>query len=185
MYDLEKYGQKPVMINVGEEKIIAREIVLPLPPSENARLQVNYQGAKQMLIKYRKYQKKTGVFMNTEQYKRWMNISCIALRQNRLPVITDPVGVLMTVIFPDNRRRDAQNREKAFFDALTQSRCVYADDEQVAMHCTIKKIIKKHSLLVAYVFKLSDLKTNIFSINDDYLKQIIDNIDKNYNNIAK
>ena len=175
MRELSEYGQRMVLIHIGGEKIRGREIILPMPPSENDRLELDYQGAKAMFNGYYRNSRKTkkrGIFRNSTSYNRWINAARLALRRGKLPAIADPVAVLLTVVFPDNKRRDAQNREKAFFDALTQSECVYNDDVQVEMHSTTKKIIKDQSFVLAYVFKLSDMPSNDLQVNDDYLNEV-------------
>lgn len=186
MRELSAYGQRMVEITIGDHKVRGREIVLPMPPSENDRLELDYQGAKAMFNGYYRNstRHKRGIFKNTTAYNRWINAARLALRRGKLSAYEAPVCVLLTVVFPDNRRRDPQNREKAFFDALTQSECVYKDDVQVALHLTEKRVIAGKSFVLAYVFALSELPQNDLAVNQDYLVKTGERIDEIEHNIS-
>ena len=159
-------GQRPRQIHFqgGTFAIEGREILLPLPPSENQRLEPRFRSRG---------------FKNTSQYNSWLHYANRALRAGRYEMIEGDVVVCMNTIFPDLRRRDAQNYEKAMFDALTQSECVYKDDSNVKFHTNNTLIIKGMALIMAYVFPLNQFTTTIsfreMALDGDYISSVISN----------
>lgn len=176
------YGQKVVRVHVGEDSCEARQIVLPMPPSENERITINYAGLRESMEQYGRKRSKRGIFCNTKEYNAWLNLASHQLRKGLLPALQNDVAVFMTVVFPDNKRRDAQNREKAFFDALTQSECVYLDDSQVKLHTNRCLVRKGFSFITAYVAELKDLPVQLaYDLNNNVLEKIVEMVNEGDN----
>lgn len=155
------YGQREVNLTIGGNKIKAREIVLPMPPTENNRHQPVKRGSHVALC-------------NTTVYNKWLNMAKHALMKGKLPRIDGDVTVIFTVVFPDMRRRDAQNREKATFDAFTQSGCVYEDDCNIRLHITRKEILKDEMYVLAYVMPYEEFKLEDLLLSEEFLKTTIE-----------
>lgn len=162
------FGQREVRIKLFGEWVDGREIILPLPPSENIRLEgsvVPYKakdGRKHHSVR----------FHNSRTYNQWLDYARHALMKNKLPQYEEPVCVFTTVVFPDNRRRDNQNREKPLFDALTQSGCVYQDDCLIKQHFTREEVIKGKTFVLAYVVPYRLLKLDEFAVDLEYLEEV-------------
>lgn len=178
------YGQTVVKIHVGDESCEARQIILPMPPSENERIAINYAGLREQMedYGYGRARSKRGVFRNTKEYNSWLAFASKQLRKGLLPILENDVAVFMTVVFPDYRRRDAQNREKAFFDALTQSEHVYRDDSQVMLHTNRCVVKKGFSFITAYVAELKDMPMQLaYDINNELLDKIAEMVHESDN----
>ncbi len=149
-------GQSRVVLQIQGRQIPAREIVLPLPPSENALTQINYACVKAIVAgKGRRGPDR----IKTRRYNQWIDNARRQLMKGKLPRIEGDVAVFITFVFGDRRLRDAQNYEKALFDGMTQSGCVWADDSQVAMHTTERAYAKGLPFALAYVVRAEDLAT--------------------------
>lgn len=157
-----RFGQRPVSICIDNTFLEGREILLPLPPSENKRIEPRFRSKG---------------FKNTAEYSSWLNYASHELKAGRYTQIENEVVVCINTIFPDLRKRDAQNYEKPLFDAMTQSECVYSDDSKVKFHTNSTLIVKDMRLILAYVFPFSDfIKTDFFgkiSVNAEYVGSII------------
>lgn len=161
------FGQREVRIKLFGEWVDAREIVLPLPPSENVRLE-----GRVTVFKDKAGKTHHGVrFHNSRTYNQWLDYARHALMKGKLPQFEEPVCVFTTVVFPDNRRRDNQNREKPLFDAMTQSGCVYTDDCLIKQHFTREEVIKGKTFVLAYVVPYRLLRMDEFAVDIDYLQQ--------------
>lgn len=155
------YGQREVNITLFGNKVKAREIVLPMPPSENVRLEGR-------VIRGRCQ------FHNTKEYNIWLERARQACRKGKLTMFEEPVSVFVTVVFPDHKRRDNQNREKPLFDAMTKSECVYRDDCLIKQHFTREEVIKGQSFVLVYVVPYSALSLDEFAVDSDYLLKTIE-----------
>lgn len=170
----ESFGQNRCNITINGKKFEARQILLPMPPTENRRLELDYVGTKVFLAnKFNSSKRgKRGVLRNSTEYNQWISAAANALKKGRLPKITEPVTVFIECVFPNNRRRDVQNRSKAFFDALTASEHIFEDDCQVELFSMHKTVIKDASFILAYLFPTASLPVTDVKINEDYIKQI-------------
>lgn len=155
------YGQREVNITLFGNKVTAREIVLPMPPSENVRLEGRVIRGRCM-------------FHNTKEYNAWLERAKHDCMKGKLPMLEEPVTVFVTVVFPDNKRRDNQNREKPLFDAMTRSGCVYKDDCLIKQHFTREEVIKGQSFVLVYVVPYSALTLDEFAVSQEYLNQTIE-----------
>lgn len=168
------YGQTLCKIQINGQEIKARQVILPLPPSENKRLEVDIGAVRGFLGTYYSASKKTrrrGLMRNSTAYNQWKRAAETLLRKGKLPKIEGPVCVLLTVVFPDGRIRDAQNREKAVFDAMQDCTCLIENDVNVVFHTTERRIISGKSFLLAFVFPFGALE-NPFTVDEDYLQKI-------------
>ena len=181
------YGQRYVNLHFGEKTIKAREIVLPMPPSENKRLEIDFQGVKQMLhhVYHNSRATKRGTLRNSTEYNQWLNAAAHLLKKGKYPVIDCKVAILITVVFPDEKRRDPQNREKAFFDALVRSGCVIRDDCLVEFHTMKREIVRGMAFVAAYVLDMESMPDLDVAINKGYLAEIVDRIKADEENNAQ
>ncbi len=150
------YGQREVNITLFGNKVQAREIILPMPPSENIRLEGR-------VVKGRCQ------FHNSKEYNIWLERARQACMKGKLAQLEEEVTVFVTVVFPDARRRDNQNREKPLFDAMTKSGCVYKDDCLIKQHFTREEIIKGQSFVLVYVVPYKELTLDEFRVTPEYL----------------
>lgn len=172
-------GQRLAKIRMFGVDLEAREILMNMPPSENERLKVDWRGvANKMSGMYAGSPRKT--MRNTTHYNRWLHFASTCLKSGKLPLIDGDVGVIMNVVFPDNKVRDAQNREKAFFDALEKSGCVISNDTNIVWHSTRKFILDGCSFILAYVFPLDAIKNNPFFVDSSYLGEKAVEFEKAY-----
>ena len=179
---LQQYGQWKGVITIENERIDGRVIVLPMPPSENERLTMNWQKAKEVVAGgyYANFntKKKVGTLRNSTIYNRWLSASATLLKKGKLPVIEEPVAVFVYEIFPDNLRRDADNRLKGLFDAMTKSGHVWKDDSLVTLFTAEKLVRKGHNFVLAFVVKRNELPKLWIEVKEDFLQQIAENIQK-------
>lgn len=164
------YGQCNCTLNIFGKEVKGRQVILPLPPTENRRLEVT--AVSNFVSTYYAGARKKRVVHNSTQYARWLQAAATLLRKGKLPPYTEPVCVFITVVFPDNRVRDAQNREKALFDTMEKSGCLIDNDTNIYFHTTSKKIVKGKSFVLAYVFPASQMPVNPFEVSDAALQQI-------------
>ncbi len=150
------YGQREVILTFYGKKITAREVILPMPPTENNRHQPVYRRGHAVLC-------------NTVVYNKWLAMAKHALMKGKLPRLSGDVAVIFIVVFPDNRRRDAQNREKATFDAFTQCECMYEDDCFIKLHVTRKEVVKGEECIIAYVMPYEELKLDELLLTETQL----------------
>ena len=162
------FRQSNCVISMYGQEIECREILLSMPPSENERLTIDWRGAQNALT--RSYSKSRRALKNSTDYNRWLNFASACLKCGQPPKIEGDVGCILNVVFPDNKVRDAQNREKAFFDALEKSGCVIENDTNIVWHTTNKIILPRYSFILAYVFSMDAVKNCPFFINGDYLQ---------------
>lgn len=172
------YGQEAAYLSFAgkTEPVLARRILLPLPPSENNRLMMGYNpaaAANTPSMGYRsQFNRHKKRMINTPVYRKFLNEARSLLLKGQFPPIDGPVAVFITFVFPDNRRRDAQNYEKPLFDAFTQSERVYKDDCQIFFHTTEKIVIPGYSLALAFVTRLSDIPDLECRVNHSYMKDL-------------
>lgn len=162
------FRQRQAVIKLDGQEVKAREILLSMPPSENERLKVDWRGVSNKLTNAYANSRR-GTLKNSTHYNRWLTFASCCLKAGKPPIIRGDVGCILNVIFPDNHIRDAQNREKAFFDALEKSGCVIENDTNIVWHSTRKIIIPEYSFILAYVFSMAEIKSLPFFVNDAYL----------------
>lgn len=178
------YGQCPARITLYGKQINVRRIVLPMPPSENDRLEPNFQALNQksdFLGRYfngskkNKIRRRGGVLKNSTQYNSWLHAAATILKAGKFPTFDEPVYVLYTVVFPDRKLRDAPNREKAFLDAL-QHGGVYTNDNLVKRLFIEERIIKGKQFVHALVFPVAELPWIDLMMDQDYLNKVAEQI---------
>lgn len=161
------FGQRECKVTLFGQKVTAREIVLPMPPSENDRLEASVKHFTDAAGKKRHAVR----FHNTKKYNQWLALAQTMLMKGKLEQFETPVTVITTVVFPDNLRRDNQNREKALFDAMTKSGCVYRDDCLIKQHFTREEVIKGQSFVLVYVIPYAQLPLDDMAVSQEYLAQ--------------
>ena len=165
------FGQQTVLLPLDGKKIVARRIILPMCPSENKRIAVTVTDKYFMTKRYSGKR-----YHNSTEYNSWLHAAKSLLKKGGLGLYDVPVFVWYHVVFPDSRTvRDAQNREKAFFDAMTGT--VYTDDKHVWEHTTVKRVIKGKSFIHAFVFPLRDMPMCRLVLDDEYLQEIAEQIE--------
>lgn len=171
---LPEYKQCICKLHIQGKEIMAREIILPMPPSENDRLEVNWSGVNSYSLgTYYANSKRTkrGVLKNSTQYNRWLHLASSMLRKGQLPVIKGDVVVFVTLVFPDFKKRDADNRLKALFDSFTQSEHLIEDDSKITLHTVEKRVVPKKEFVIAYVFERSLLPELGIELAESYLQE--------------
>ena len=183
---LMNYGQRECVItldkcgNSEQQKITGREVVLPMSVSKNNWVSVNWQAVKEKAFNgYYRNTKNSGVIHATQAYNRYKNLARNILRKGKLPKMNGDIAVLLTMVFPDNRRRDAQNYSQVVYDAMQESDCLFDDDSQITFASISKVIIKDKSLIVGHVFEVENVKLP-FQITLDYLNDVIKSREVNY-----
>lgn len=168
------FGQSECTLLLFGKEIRGRQVILPLPPSENTRLQVDVGAVQNFLSAYyaNSQTRRRGLLHNSNHYSRWMQAAATLLRKGKFEPYREKVCVLLTVVFPDNRIRDAQNREKALFDAMQKSTCLIDNDVNISFHVTDRRLVRGKGFILAYVFPRSELPANPFSVSDEQLEQI-------------
>lgn len=169
------FGQTNAILTVYGKQIKCRQVILPMPPSENARLEPGAVNGFGPLFANSKRGKSKRMH-NSTVYNQWKKQAVTHLRKGRLTPLDGPIGVIITVVFPDYRIRDAQNREKGLFDAMEQSRCLFDNDTNVVFHVTEKRIVKGSSFVLAFVFPMSELGVSDYQINDEYLSRVAEKV---------
>lgn len=96
------------------------KITLPFPPSVNTLYPI-VRGRKILSKKGREYKQEVKKILDGIDYE----------------MITGNIDMCISLILPDNRRRDIDNYNKALLDCLTEQK-VYKDDSQV-VYLTIRK----------------------------------------------
>ncbi len=183
---MRKLGQWMVKLKLNGKEIMGREIVLPMPPSENQRLEVNWRKAKEVV--YGSYTSSSrgrsysGAVHNTKAYNQWKSAAIHLLRAGKLPIIEGEVVVFVTLVFPDRQRRDADNRMKALFDAFTQCEALIEDDSLIVMHTVNRRIIKGSSFCVAHLVPKDSIGHLGFEIDDSYLEARAEDMRTAYDN---
>jgi len=174
----ECFGQTECKLKMHGQEITARQIVLPMPPSENKRLELDYVGTKIFLAnKYNNSKRgKRGVLRNSTEYNQWLAAAANALKKGKYPKITESVTCFIEVVFPDYHRRDVQNRSKAFFDALTASGHIFEDDCQVELFSMHKTIIKGSSFILAFLMPSSVVPTLDIKIDADFVAKLAEQV---------
>lgn len=182
MNDMNCYGQWQAFINIGtHKKVPCRQIVLPMPPSENTRLEVNWGAVKNVIAGgyysgFTTRRKKGAVVKNSTQYNQWVNASVNLLKKGKLPKLEGEVIALVSLVFPDKVTRDNDNREKALFDAIKKCEHLIDDDVQISTHTSTKTIIKGKNFVLVFLIEKSKLERIGFEISADYLTKISEDI---------
>lgn len=185
---MECYGQWEAFINVfGHQKVPCRQIVLPMPPSENTRLEVNWGAVKNHIAggyyaQFSTKRKKSAVVKNSTMYNQWISASVNMLKKGKLPKLEGEVIALVSLVFPDNVVRDADNREKALFDAIKKCEHLIDDDVQIVVHTSTKQIIKGKNFVLVFLVERSRLDRLGFEVSREYLESIAQEI-PNYERI--
>lgn len=177
------YGQRECYITLDkvgtneQERILGREVVLPMSVSKNNWVSVNWNAVKETAFSgyYKNSKTKRGVLHASQAYNSYKNLARNLLMKGKLPEFTGDVVVLLTMVFPDNRRRDAQNYSQVVYDAMQDSGCLFKDDSQIVFTSISKVIIKDKSLIVGYVFEADKVERLPYQINAEYLNEIINN----------
>lgn len=170
---LPEYKQCDCKLHIQGHELMAREVILPMPPSENERLEVNWDGVKNYSFGgYYANAKRTkkGVLRNSSMYNRWLHLAASMLKKGHLPKLEGEVVVFVTLVFPDFRKRDADNRLKALFDAFTQSGHLIEDDSKIVLHTVEKRVVPSKSFVIAYVFERSKMPDLGIELADSYLQ---------------
>ena len=170
---LPEYKQCTCKLHIQGHELMAREIILPMPPSENDRLEVNWDGVKNYSFGgFYSNSKRTkkGVLRNSTQYNRWLHLAASMLRKGQLPKLEGEVVVFVTLVFPDFRKRDADNRLKALFDSFTQSGHLIEDDSKIVLHTVEKRVVPRKEFVMAYVFERSQMPDLGIELADSYLQ---------------
>lgn len=162
---LDMYGQRECTITIQGKQVKGREILLPIPPSENTRVTPNFA------CMYANSKRK-GALKNSTNYNRWINASRNLLRKGKLPIITGNVTAYVTLVFPDNRTRDADNRLKGLFDSWTKSECLIEDDRFIDTVILNKKVIKGMSFCLSFLMSSSDIQDLGLTLNQNYLNSV-------------
>ena len=155
------YGQWECTITIADKKIYARQIVLPMTPSENERLSPMFARGKSI-----------SRLRNSTKYNRFLNVCQTFLRKGRLPIMEGDLAVFVTEVFPDNRKRDVDNRIKALFDIFTKSEHLITDDSQIVTLKVDKFVIQNYNFIIAFVVKSDDLPTKYFSLDKSFLQDL-------------
>ena len=176
------YGQWQAFINIGgKKKVPCRQIVLPMPPSENTRLEVNWQAVKNVVAGgyysgFTTKRKKQAVVKNSTLYNQWVNASINMLKKGQLPKLEGEVIALVSLVFPDHVTRDNDNREKALFDAIKKCDHLIDDDVQISTHTSTKTIIKGKNFVLVFLVEKSQLERIGFEVSNEYLLKVSEDI---------
>lgn len=166
---LNNYGQRECTVTIQGKQVKGREVILPIPPSENTRVTPNFA------CMYANSKKK-GALKNSTDYNRWINASRNLLRKGKLPIIKGNVTAYVTLVFPDNRTRDADNRLKGLFDSWTKSECLIEDDRFIDTVILNKKVIKGQSFCLSFVMSSDELSDLGLTLNKDYLDSVCERL---------
>lgn len=155
--------QNTVALKMADGSFIRlKECISTLPPSDNDKVAINWTA-----VRKNRYSggKKMPVISNTSAYNRWKNKASTAFRIGKNDPYEEDCMAFIFCVFPDNRRRDASNREKALFDALEKSGCVFTDDKLVKYHANMRLIIPNKKFIVVYVTPYDDtlIESNIIN----------------------
>lgn len=177
---LEYFGQWDSNINIQDKKIRGRLVVLPMPPSENERLITNWDKAKEVVAGgyYANFNGKTkkGAVTNSRLYNQWLHASAHLLMKGKLTKLQGNIGVIIVEVFPDNRRRDADNRIKGLFDAMTKSNHMFDDDSQIVFFTCEKRVIPHKSFVLAFVFNRDEAPELWTDVNKSFVQKIAETI---------
>lgn len=139
IFDSSAWGQRFATVKDDETgKVIeGREILLPLSPSDDARLMPS----------------KHGGLCNTFPYRAWLSRAERALKRHLLAPYTKDVPLYVyTVVVMPNRRSDHHNYQKALYDSFQNSGCVLENDRQIVERHTVGMVIKDRAFTLSYVF---------------------------------
>lgn len=181
---LPQYGQWDALITIQGVKYKGREVILPLPPSENERLKPDWNAIKHTefggYYDHLNVRKKRGVLKNSTVYNRWLNAAKNLLLKGKLPQLKGEVIAFVTIVFPDHKRRDGQNRLKALYDCMTfdekKKSGIYADDHLVTTGFFDVRIIPNQSFVVVHLVEKEKLPRFDFQIDEGYLNTIAERI---------
>ncbi|WP_417582938.1 RusA family crossover junction endodeoxyribonuclease [Pelagibacterium sp.] len=76
--------------------------------------------------------------IDTERYAAWKKEAAWSIRAQRPRPVAGRVAVTIEVVAPDNRRRDADNCNKACLDAIVAAGVIQADDFRVVREVTTR-----------------------------------------------
>lgn len=178
---MQEYGQWLCNIKLYGEKIASRLVVLPMPPSENQRLEVDWEKSKEVVLggMYANFKspKKKGAMHNSRLYNQWKNAASNLLKVGKFEKLKGDLIVFVTLVFPDNRRRDADNRIKPLFDAFTQSGRLIEDDSQIVLHTVSKTIVKNKFCVIALVCERESLPSKLgFEMTQEHIEKLTSNV---------
>lgn len=182
---LPQFGQWEANITIQGVKYRGREVVLPLPPSENERLKPDWNAIKNKEFGgyYSNFKTKRGVLKNSTVYNRWLNAAKTLLMKGKLPLMHGEVIAFVTIVFPDRKVRDGQNRLKALYDCMTyderKKSGVYADDHLVTTGFFDVRIMDGQSFVVVHLVEKDKLPRFDFQIDEGYLNTIAERINAN------
>lgn len=171
------YGQHEVILSLHDKEVKAREIILPLPPSDNEHLEVNWPVVNSWYKNSSKRAYGGKVLKNSTKYNRWIDFVASMLKKGKLPPLEDELFALITVVVSNKRRTDSANREKALFDGIQKSGCVYLDDSQVVGHQNMKTIVGGKNFVVVYILRVKDIKIH-YALDQDYLNKISEQVEE-------
>lgn len=180
---LDQFGQWKTNVLIQDKRIEGRLVVLPMPPSENERLAVNWAKAKEVIAggyysSLNTKRTKRGAVTLSKVYKSWKCASINLLKKGKFEKLTGPLAVFVIEVFPDNRRRDTDNRLKGLFDAMTECEHLIEDDSQIVLHTVEKRVISKKMFCVAFVLPREELPQLWIEVKQEWLEGIAKKIDE-------
>lgn len=161
IFENTEWGQKFATAHLDSGiKVEGREILLPLSPSDNRRLQPTRQGR----------------LVNGFEYRAWLVRAVRALKKFQLMAYPKevPLYVWTLVVLPDHRR-DHHNFQKALYDAFEQSESVLTNDRQIVERHTKGIVIKGFAFTLSYVFPVST-KLPIIEVSDEQIADVTERI---------
>lgn len=167
------WRQNPCILKMDGVEIPSRRILLPIPPSDNARLMVRH-----------------GKLMSSVEHRTWSTRAMAMLAKNKLPMFAPEKHTYLhalTIVVLTARNRDCHNYEKSLFDAIEKSQHVYLNDRQIMERHTLG--IVDHTApveyVICYISKLEDMpQVRDYSVTSDSLKALNDFISKGYGEYA-
>ena len=175
------YGQHEARINlndkINDEVFIGREVLLPMSISKNDWIEVNWNAVKAHAFNgyYANSKKgKQGVLKASTAYNRYKSMASHLLKKGKLPLLKGDIAVLMTVVFGDKKRRDAQNYTQVVYDAMELCQSLFENDTQIKYSSVLKEYIKGQNFILAYVFELDKIKNIPWTPTLEQLQNILD-----------
>ena len=89
-------------------------------------------------------------------------------------MLNGDIAVLMTVVFGDKKRRDAQNYTQVVYDAMELCQSLFENDTQIKYSSVLKEYIKGQNFILAYVFELDKIKNIPWTPTIEQLQNILD-----------
>lgn len=142
--------------------IEGREILLPLSPSDDRRLQPTRQGR----------------LINTFEYRSWLVRASSVLTIHQLAPYPKEVPLFVwTLVVMPNARSDHHNYQKALYDSFEQSGCVLTNDRQIVERHTVGKIIKGYAFTLSYIFPAT-VRIPALTLPPQVLANVLERIDE-------